>query len=193
MFTTTQLPRYTTKQLKKTANHSSTTVTRAGTSRLNTQAFKRLSIGPIARLLPVYTPTKEHSRTYSVHYMGLHKRNLTTVSWLSYLGPMLYRSINFSYTQYMYIETQQRSWSLWEIVAVPARLPEVAAPSAKWKVGYSLTPCPFDKADPCIFGGWPLCVEWALQLLTRVHADTFYSSLKTILFSRARIGSASGY
>src|SRR6218665_3000001 len=38
-----------------------------------------------------------------------------------------------------------------------------------------------------IWNGLPL----ALRLLPRVHLDTFYSSLKTALFSRARAGSAS--
>ena len=31
----------------------------------------------------------------------------------------------------------------------------------------------------------------ALRLLLRVHSDAFYSSPKTVLFSRARVGSAS--
>src|SRR6218665_353576 len=53
-------------------------------------------------------------------------------------------------------------------------------------------PCPFclyfHKAEPYLLGGWPLCVElcgicveFALRLLLRVHSDTFYSSLKTVL------------
>ena len=44
---------------------------------------------------------------------------------------------------------------------------------------------------PCILGGWPLCVEWASFVLPRILSDTFYSRLKTLLFSRARVGSAS--
>src|SRR6218665_2884229 len=38
-------------------------------------------------------------------------------------------------------------------------------------------PC-FHKADPCILGGWPICMEWAsmaLLLLPRVYSDTFYT------------------
>ncbi len=38
-----------------------------------------------------------------------------------------------------------------------------------------------------VWNGLPL----ALRLLPRVHSDAFYSSLKTALFSRARVRSAS--
>src|SRR6218665_3496186 len=45
----------------------------------------------------------------------------------------------------------------------------------------------FSVASPSVWNGLPL----ALQLLPWVHSDTFYSSLKTALFSYARVGSAS--
>src|SRR6218665_62652 len=87
-----------------------------------------------------------------------------------------------------------------EIFTVSSRGSKVAAPSAQWKGG-NLSPfCPyFHKADPCILGSWPFCVDCihglrlALRLLTRFHSDTFYSSLKTFLFTRARIAIASEY
>ena len=46
---------------------------------------------------------------------------------------------------------------------------------------------------PCILGGWPLCVEWASSIvkIAPQDSDRFYSSLKTLLFSRARVGSTS--
>src|SRR6218665_2379431 len=43
-------------------------------------------------------------------------------------------------------------------------------------------------------GGWPLCMEWASfaqRLLPRVFSNIFCSSMKTILFSCARVGKAS--
>src|SRR6218665_2749424 len=44
--------------------------------------------------------------------------------------------------------------------------------------------CPyFHKTSSCILGGWPFLVEWT-------SIDTFYSSLKAVLFCHARIGSA---
>jgi len=43
-----------------------------------------------------------------------------------------------------------------------------------------------DWAHHVMWNGLPL----AQQLLPRVHSDTFYSSLKTALFSRAIVGSA---
>jgi len=54
------------------------------------------------------------------------------------------------------------------------------------------------KADPYILGVWPvtvICVKWAsigrsTAIASRVNSDTFYSNLKTVLFSNARIGSA---
>src|SRR6218665_1362036 len=64
-------------------------------------------------------------------------------------------------------------------------------------IGTGVTLCFFcsylHNQGPCILGGWPLCVEWAffVALLPRILSDTFYSSLKTLLFSRARVGSAS--
>src|SRR6218665_3787264 len=43
---------------------------------------------------------------------------------------------------------------------------------------------------PCILGGWSLCVEWAsvVAKIAPQDSDTFYSTLKTLLFSRARVG-----
>src|SRR6218665_422225 len=45
----------------------------------------------------------------------------------------------------------------------------------------------FSVVGPSVWNGLPL----ALRLLPMVHYDAFYSSLKTTLFSRARVGSAS--
>ena len=45
----------------------------------------------------------------------------------------------------------------------------------------------FSAVGPSVWNGLPL----AQRLLPRVHYDTFYSSLQTVLFSRAGIGSAS--
>src|SRR6218665_1837628 len=65
-------------------------------------------------------------------------------------------------------------------------------------IGTGVTLCFFcsyiHNPGPCILGGWSLCVEWlpfSQRLLPRILSDTFYSSLKTLLFSRARVGSAS--
>src|SRR6218665_3516957 len=46
---------------------------------------------------------------------------------------------------------------------------------------------PFSLAGPSVWNGLPL----AQRLLPRILSHTFYSNLKTLLFSRARIGSAS--
>src|SRR6218665_1669913 len=85
-----------------------------------------------------------------------------------------------------------------EIFAVPPRAPEVAVHSAHRNRGYSLLFVPFGRTSttqarafsvvgPFLWNGLPL-----LQiLLPRILSDTFYSSLKTLLFSRARVGSAS--
>src|SRR6218665_845006 len=62
-------------------------------------------------------------------------------------------------------------------------------------IGTGCTLCSFcsylnNNPGPCILGCWnglPL----AQRLLPRILSDTFYSSLKTLLFSRARVGSAS--
>src|SRR6218665_2094265 len=63
--------------------------------------------------------------------------------------------------------------------------------------GAGVTLCSFcsylPNPGPCILGGWPLCVEWASfgkRLLPIILSDTFYSSLKTVLFCRARVGNA---
>src|SRR6218665_3138290 len=65
-------------------------------------------------------------------------------------------------------------------------------------IGTGITLCSFcsnlHNPGPCILGGWPLCVEWASfvpLIAPRILSDTFYSSLKTLLFSRARVGRAS--
>src|SRR6218665_2350516 len=44
----------------------------------------------------------------------------------------------------------------------------------------------FSVAGPFVWNGLPL----SQRLLPRILSDTFYSSLKTLLFSRARVGSA---
>src|SRR6218665_3893097 len=75
-----------------------------------------------------------------------------------------------------------------EIFAIQPRVPEVAVPSDQW-YGVLFVPFAFTSIcqAPLFWNGLPL----ALQLLPRVHSDAFYSSLKTALFSRARVGSAS--
>src|SRR6218665_4305 len=45
----------------------------------------------------------------------------------------------------------------------------------------------FSVVDPSVWNGLPL----SQRLLSRIRSDTFYSSLKTLLFSRAGVGSAS--
>jgi len=45
----------------------------------------------------------------------------------------------------------------------------------------------FSVVGPSVWNGLPL----SQRLLSRILSDTFYSSLKTLLFSRARVGSAS--
>src|SRR6218665_3041140 len=45
----------------------------------------------------------------------------------------------------------------------------------------------FSVVGPSVWNGLPL----SQRLLRRILSDTFYSSLKTLLFSRARVGSAS--
>src|SRR6218665_1435242 len=45
----------------------------------------------------------------------------------------------------------------------------------------------FSVVGPFVWNGLPL----SQRLLPRILSDTFYSSLKTLLFSRARVGSAS--
>src|SRR6218665_2090832 len=61
-------------------------------------------------------------------------------------------------------------------------------------IGTGVTLCSFcsyiHNPGPCILSGWPLCVEWA-SVVAKILSDTFYFSLKTLLFSRARVGSAS--
>src|SRR6218665_526148 len=47
--------------------------------------------------------------------------------------------------------------------------------------------CAFSVVGPYVWNGLPL----SQRLLPRILSDTFYSSLKTLLFSRARVGSAS--
>src|SRR6218665_2870836 len=45
----------------------------------------------------------------------------------------------------------------------------------------------FSVVGPSVWNGLPL----SQRLLPRILSDTFYSRLKTLLFSRARVGSAS--
>src|ERR1043165_7109755 len=46
--------------------------------------------------------------------------------------------------------------------------------------------CAFSVVGPSLWNGLPL----ALRLHPRIHAESFYSCLKTVLFSRAGLGSA---
>src|SRR6218665_393151 len=82
-----------------------------------------------------------------------------------------------------------------EIFALPPRAPEVAVHSAHRNRGYFV---PFARTSttqahaflvvgPTVWNGLPL----SQRLLPRILSDTLYSSLKTLLFSRARVGSAS--
>src|SRR6218665_3223559 len=80
-----------------------------------------------------------------------------------------------------------------EIFAIPPRAPEVAVHS---KQGLLFVPFArtsttqaraFSVVGPSVWNGLPL----SQRLLPRILSDTFYSSLKTLLFSRARVGSAS--
>ena len=82
------------------------------------------------------------------------------------------------------------------IFAITPRAPEVAVPSDQWNGGVLFVPIArtstrqtraFSVVGPSALNGLPL----ALRLLPRVHSDAFYSSLKTLPFSRARVGSAS--
>src|SRR6218665_1802984 len=85
-----------------------------------------------------------------------------------------------------------------EIFALPPWAPEVAVHSAHRNRGYSLflflvppqprpVQCAFSVVGPSVWNGLPL----SQRLLPRILSDTFYSSLKTFLFSRARVRSAS--
>src|SRR6218665_159816 len=79
-----------------------------------------------------------------------------------------------------------------EIFAVSLRAPEVAVPSAQCNVSlfvpFALTSSrqahAFSVVGPTMWNGLPL----SQGLLPRVLSDTFYSSLKTVLFSHARVG-----
>jgi len=65
--------------------------------------------------------------------------------------------------------------------------------------GTGVTLCSFcphlHKPGPCILGGWPHCGEWTSFGTVIAPQDSFryilLYSLKTVLFSRARVGSAS--
>src|SRR6218665_3999741 len=85
-----------------------------------------------------------------------------------------------------------------EIFALPPRAPEVAVHSAHRNRGYSLflflvpphsttQARAFSVVGPSVWNGLPL----SQRLFPRILSDTLYSSLKTLLFSRARVGSAS--
>src|SRR6218665_1967069 len=86
-----------------------------------------------------------------------------------------------------------------EIFAIPPRAPEVAVHSDHRNRGYSLFLLLVHPHPRPVHSRWlvPLCGGWSLwlplsqRLLPRILSDTFYSSLKTLLFSRARVGSAS--
>ena len=83
-----------------------------------------------------------------------------------------------------------------EIFAVPPRAPEIAVHSAHRNRGYSLflllvhlQPRPVHSRWLApLYGMGFLCRK---RLLPMILSHTFYSSLKTLLYSRARIGSAS--
>src|SRR6218665_1451656 len=83
-----------------------------------------------------------------------------------------------------------------EIFASPPRAPEVAVHSAHRNRGYSLFLLLVPPQPRLVHSRWlaPLC---RMGILCRndcspaFFVDAFYSSLKTRLFSRARVGSAS--
>ena len=82
-----------------------------------------------------------------------------------------------------------------KIFAVPPWAPEVSVSSTLWKgvllVTFARTSWrqtrAFSVVGPSMWNGLPL----VQRLILRVHPDTFYSSLRTVLFSRARVWSAS--
>src|SRR6218665_3601727 len=83
-----------------------------------------------------------------------------------------------------------------DIFAVLPSAPEVAVHFAHLEQGLLFVPFArtsatqgraFSVVGPSVWNGLPL----AQRLLPRILSDTFYSSLKTLLFSRARAGSAS--
>ena len=82
-----------------------------------------------------------------------------------------------------------RFWALFrptfEIFAISPWAPEVSLPFDQWDGGILCPFCPyFNSPDSCILGGWPPVwngLPLALRLLSRVHSDTSYSSLKTAL------------
>ena len=85
--------------------------------------------------------------------------------------------------------------STYDMFAVPPQAPEATVPSAQWKgvlfVPFARTSkrqtCTFSVDGLSALNGLPL----ALWLLPRVLSDTIYVSLKTVLFSCARMVSAS--
>src|SRR6218665_973063 len=91
------------------------------------------------------------------------------------------------------------SWVLlrptFEIFVVPPRTPEVAAYFAHRNKGYSLFLLLVPPQPSHVHSRWlaPMCGMGFLcrKDCCRILSDTFYSSLKTLLFSRARDGSAS--
>src|SRR6218665_2251087 len=79
-----------------------------------------------------------------------------------------------------------------EIFAIPPRAPEVAVHSDHPNRGYSLFLLLVHPQPRPVHSRWlvPLCGMGfrCRRLLSRILSDTFYSSLKTLLFSRARVG-----
>ena len=84
-------------------------------------------------------------------------------------------------------------WPTCKIFSVLPWAPEATVPSALWN-GSSLSLLPVLPQCKPVHSRWlaPLCGIW-LKLLLRVHSDIFYSSVKTVLFSRAGIRSASEF
>src|SRR6218665_534190 len=109
---------------------------------------------------------------------------------------MLWLTKSHSYNKISHPGLEVYSWSCYEIFVIPPWTPEVAVPSDQWTGGVLFVPFAststrqthaFSVVGPSIWNGLPL----ALRLLPKAHPDAFYSSLKTALFSRAGVGSAS--
>ena len=82
-------------------------------------------------------------------------------------------------------------WALFRPTCeISAVRPRVAAPSIQWNGRHPLSLFP----EGPLPQGRPVHSRWlifplALRLLRRVHSDTFFYNLKTLLYSRARIES----
>src|SRR6218665_1571688 len=70
----------------------------------------------------------------------------------------------------------------------PSYIQRWGSPALTTQPDHSSSPRPpiFSVVGPSVWNGLPL----SQRLLPRILSDTFYSSLKTLLFSRARVGSA---